>query len=151
MAGSDTRIVENIFEKFALKLSKFTGSTQAFVLASFSVIIWCVCGPIFNYSFNWQFAVNIVSIITFLMVFLIQRAQNKDSMAIQIKLNEIIAAVGGASNRLIDVENLSEKDLELLSKHYSELATSCQNEFDKKKKHSIEESVLKNNLEFSTK
>ncbi len=141
---------DEFFSKMALKLSKFTGSTTAFVIAAFLIIVWVICGPFFNYSNSWQQTINIGTlVVTFLMVFLIQRAQNKESLAVQIKLNEIIAAVSGASNRLIDVENLSEKDLELFSKHYSELAVSCQKEFDKKKTHSIEEAVVKNSLEFS--
>ena len=104
--------MDNKFEKLALALTKFTGSTTAFVFAFSLIIIWGVSGPIFNYSVTWQMVINTsTTTITFLMVFLIQRGQNKDSMAIQIKLNEIIASIKGASNRLIDVENLSEKDL----------------------------------------
>ncbi len=142
---------ESAFERFALKLSKFAGGTAAFVLALSLILLWGVSGPIFNYSLNWQMTMNTASIITFLMVFLIQRGQNKDSLAIQMKLNEIIASMSGASNRLIDVENLDEKDLELMSRHYSELAMTCEKEFNKKKIHSIEEAVTKNNLEFTSK
>ena len=142
--------IESKFEKFALSLTKFTGSTPAFIIAFALIIVWGICGPLFNYSDSWQMVINTgTTIITFLMVFLIQRGQNKDALAIQIKLNEIIASVHGASNRLIDAENLSEKDLELLRKHYSELSKKYENESDIKKTHSIEEAIDKHNLKFS--
>jgi low affinity Fe/Cu permease len=144
------QVIEEYFERLAQRISKFAGSSLAFVLAVFSLVLWGFFGLILNFTTSWELTINIVSIVTFLMVFLIQRAQNKDSLGIHMKLNEIIASMGGASNRLIDVENLSEKDLELLGKHYSELAITCNKEYDKKKTHSIEEAVKKHGLEFST-
>src|SRR5262249_10306023 len=82
----------------------------AFGAASGIVIVWAILGPLFHYSDTWQLVINTgTTIVTFLMVFLIQRTQNKDSLAIQLKLNELVAAVEGASNRLIDVEDLSEE------------------------------------------
>ncbi len=132
--------VEKRFENLALTLTKFTGSTSAFIIAISSVVVWCVSGPIFHYSEEWQLVINTsTTIITFLMVFLIQRTQNKDSIAIQLKLNEIIAATNGASNRLINVEDISEKDLDILKKHYQKLAKLFEKDINIKQSHSIEE------------
>ena len=87
------------------------------------IIVWLVTGPLFHFSDTWQLVINTgTTIVTFLMVFLIQRAQNKDSLAIQLKLNEIVAAIPGASNRLIDVEDLSEAELKRLHQFYARLA-----------------------------
>src|SRR5881275_771066 len=100
-------------ERFATLSTRWTGSTSAFVLAVGSIVLWLVTGPLFHWSDTWQLVANTVTtVITFLMVFLIQRAQNKDALALQLKLNEIVAALDGASNRLIDVESLDEKELE---------------------------------------
>lgn len=109
------------FEKLAIVLTQFTGGTGAFILAFCIVIVWGLT-RLFNLSENWQLAINNgTAIITFLMVFLIQRTQNKGSLAIQLKLNELIASAKGASNKLIDVENLSEKDLNNLKGQYNQL------------------------------
>src|SRR3954471_1177985 len=98
------------------------GKPLAFLIAVALVILWAATGPFFGYSDTWQLVINTgTTIITFLMVFLIQRAQNKDSMAIQLKLNELVAAVEGASNRLIDVEDLSEEELVALHRFYGRL------------------------------
>lgn len=115
--------IEEFFERLALGLSKFAGSTLVFLLAFFCIVLWVVSGPVFNYSEGWQLVINTgTTIITFLMVFLIQRAQNKDALAIQLKLNEIVAAIIGANNKLIDVETLTEKDLEKLKDKYSRIS-----------------------------
>ena len=101
-------IKPNFSECFAISVTKMTGSTGAFLIAMLSVIIWAATGPVFHYSENWQLVINTgTTIITFLMVFLIQKAQNKDSLDIQLKLNELVAADAFASNRLVNVENLS--------------------------------------------
>jgi low affinity Fe/Cu permease len=100
-----------------------------------------VLGPLFGYSENWQLVINTgTTIVTFLMVFLIQRAQNKDSLAIHLKLDELVAAHSGASNRLVSVEELSEHDLEVLRHHYRRLveAASATDE-DRRSAHSVEE------------
>ena len=98
----------------------------------------------FHFSDTWQLVINTgTTIVTFLMVFLIQRAQNKDSLAIQLKLNEIVAAMPGASNRLIDVEDLSEDDLKRLHQFYSRLAEMAKHEVDLRRSHSIEEAELR--------
>src|SRR4051812_16602064 len=98
------------FETFSGSVTRFTGSTPAFATACGIVIVWGMLGPVFRFSDTWQLVINTgTTIVTFLMVFLIQRSQNKDALAIHMKLNELVAAVDGASNRLIDVESLSEK------------------------------------------
>lgn len=110
---------KNFFDRFADWAACFTGSAGAFIGASILVIIWAATGPIFNFSEVWQMVINTgTTIITFLMVFLIQKAQNKDSKAIQIKLNELIAAHDKANNRIVDIEDLSEDELDELHKLY---------------------------------
>ena len=129
-----------IFERVARKISKLSGSTGAFVIAATLIILWLATGPVFNFSDTWQLVINTgTTIITFLMVFLIQRAQNKESMAVQLKLNELVAALKGASNRLVDVEDLSEKELELLHSYYVRLALFAKEEMSLTKSHSIDE------------
>jgi low affinity Fe/Cu permease len=111
------------FEDFAHRTTMWVGSSGAFLIALCLTVAWMVTGPIFDYSDSWQLVMNTVSsVVTFLMVFLIQRSQNKDSMAIQIKLNELIAATRGASNRLINIEELTEDELEQLYERYQKLA-----------------------------
>jgi len=129
-----------MFERFASWATRWTGSTTAFILATAFVVGWLVTGPLFHWSDTWQLVANtITTIITFLMVFLIQRTQNKDSLAVQLKLNEIVAAIEGASNRLIDVEDLSERDLRTLHEHYGKLAEMAAQERRLTESHSIEE------------
>jgi low affinity Fe/Cu permease len=125
--------------RFASWISEKTGSTPAFLIALGIVIVWACLGPIFKFSDTWQLVINTgTTIVTFLMVFLIQRAQNKDALAVQLKLNEIVAAIEGASNRLISVEDLSDDDLEVLHKHYRELALMAR-ETKITESHSVEE------------
>jgi len=134
------RTRDNIFSRFATAATKWTGSTVAFILATATVIVWAISGPIFRYSDTWQLTINTgTTIVTFLMVFLIQRSQNKDSMAIQLKLNEIVAAVEGASNRLISVEDLSEEDLKVLHDYYERLADMAKHDRRLTESHSVEE------------
>lgn len=112
----------NFFDKFADKSANFTGSPAAFIGASILVIIWAVTGPIFKFSEVWQMVINTgTTIVTFLMVFLIQKAQNKDSKAIQIKLNELIASHKTANNRIVDIEDLTEEELDELHKFYEKI------------------------------
>jgi low affinity Fe/Cu permease len=128
------------FEQFSTAVTRWTGSTQAFAFALLIIVVWAAVGPLFHYSDTWQLVINTgTTIITFLMVFLIQRSQNKDSLAIHLKLNELVAAMQGASNRLIDVETLTEKDLATLHRFYSELATLARTAADVTKSHSVEE------------
>ncbi len=106
-----------VLERFSMKVTHWTGSSSAFAIACAIVLLWLLSGPIFGFSDTWQLVINTgTTIVTFLMVFLIQRTQNKDSMAIQLKLNELVAAMEGASNRLIDVEELAEDELVALHK-----------------------------------
>src|SRR5712691_6435108 len=101
-----------MLERFSLKATKATGTSGAFVIALAVLIVWGISGPLFHFSDTWQLVINTgTTIVTFLMVFLIQRTQNKDALAIHLKLNEIVAAIEGASNKLIDAEDLSEKEL----------------------------------------
>ena len=121
-------------------VAHWTGSSPAFTIAFAIVLIWAATGPIFHFSDTWQLVINTgTTIVTFLMVFLIQRAQNKDALAIQMKLNELVAAIDGASNRLIDVEDLSEEELETLHRFYSKLARMAKHDSDIRRSHSIEE------------
>ncbi|MEO6302793.1 MAG: low affinity iron permease family protein [Bacteroidia bacterium] len=130
----------NFFEHFASKVSEFTGSTTAFLIAFFSIVLWAVVGPIFNFSETWQLVINTgTTIITFLMVFLIQKSQNKDSLAIQLKLNELVAAHEFASNRLVSVENMTEDELKVIKKYYSKLSEFSMKEESLQQSHSIDE------------
>jgi low affinity Fe/Cu permease len=119
--------IEEWFAKLAGKISQATGSFWTFSVALAVVLIWAATGPLFDYSANWQLVINTsTTIVTFLMVFVIQHAQNKDMRAVQLKLNELIAAVEGASNRLIDVEDLSDRELEHLYARFQTLAKTAQ-------------------------
>jgi low affinity Fe/Cu permease len=132
------------FDRFSSKVTKVTGKPIAFILAFFIIILWAVTGPIFQFSDTWQLVINTsTTIITFLMVFVIQQSQNKDTMAVQLKLNELIASSRDASNRLIDVEDLTPEELELLKKFYVQLAKLAKRELDIKATHSIEEAAGK--------
>lgn len=129
----------SFFERFSNWAVKFTGSEVAFLGAMLIVIVWAVTGPFFHYSETWQLVINTgTTIITFLMVFLIQKAQNKDSKAIQIKLNELIAAHEKASNRIVDIEDLTEKELDQLHYYYENLAQFAKKDADIHTSHSID-------------
>ncbi len=110
-------------ERFACAATTWTGNNAAFLLAIAIIVIWGATGPLFHYSDTWQLVINTgTSVLTFLMVFLIQRTQNKEALAMQLKINEIVAALKGASNRLISVEDLSEAELQKLRMRYVALA-----------------------------
>ena len=129
-----------MLSRFASAVTRWAGSTSAFITALSVVVIWLATGPIFHYSDTWQLVINTgTTIITFLMVFLIQRAQNKESLAVQLKLNEIVAAIDGASNRLISIEDLSEHDLGILHAHYQKLAEMAKHDQKITVSHSIDE------------
>ena len=130
----------SLFERFARRVTIFSGSTPAFISALLLILIWLLTGKIFAFSDTWQLVINTgTTIITFLIVFLIQRMQNKDSRAIHLKLNELVASLKGPSNRLIDVEELTEDELETLSLYYKHLAEMAKKEKDLSVSHSIEE------------
>ena len=132
------------FESFSKTITRLAGSTGAFGLALGVIVGWALLGPLFRFSDTWQLVINTgTTIVTFLMVFLIQRSQNKDSLALHLKLNEIVAALQGASNRLVDVESLSEKELVTLHRHYMELAKLALSETNVTESHSVEEARLR--------
>jgi low affinity Fe/Cu permease len=115
-------VINQQFAEFASKASRFTGSSLAFAIAFLSILIWAIAGPYFRYSESWQMIVNTgTTICTFLMVFVIQNSQNRDGLALQIKLDEIIRAVGGAKNSMIDLEGLSHEELAELKIKFSQL------------------------------
>ena len=131
---------EKTFSQIASKITKATGSPYVVLLACLIVIIWGATGPIFHYSENWQLVINTgTTIITFIMVFIIQHAQNKDTTAMQIKLNELIAANKLASNRLVNSEDLSEKELETLKKFYKKISNLAEDDNEIFTSHSVDE------------
>jgi low affinity Fe/Cu permease len=114
------------FNRFAKLASRATGRPSAFILASLTIVVWAICGPIFGFSDTWQLVINTgTTIITFLMVFLIQNTQNRDSEAIQVKLDELIRAVRGAHNGLLDLEELDEDELDKIRSCYTKLASDA--------------------------
>ena len=111
--------MDKFFAKFATKTAHATGSPIAFLLCVLLVVVWAVSGPLFDFSETWQLVINTgTTIITFLMVFLIQNTQNRDTMALQIKLAELIFVMHGAKNKLATVEDMSDEDLERLHEEY---------------------------------
>ena len=129
-----------LFERISHKATELSGTSYAFLLALGAIVIWAITGPLFGFSNTWQLVINTgTTIITFLMVFLIQRAQNKDALAIHLKLNEIVAAMEGASNRLIDVEELSEDEIAALRNYYRELIKLARKDENLTTTHSVEE------------
>jgi low affinity Fe/Cu permease len=140
MAGNSGRKRFGTLERISRKVTDATGSSNAFLIAVLTIVVWLALGPVFQYSDSWQLVINTgTTIVTFLMVFLIQRAQNKDSQAIHLKLNEIVASMEGASNRLVDVEDLSEAELRTLHRFYEELAELAKRERNVTASHSIDE------------
>lgn len=134
------KTIGKIFDRFSNVVTKVTGKPVAFIVACFIIMVWAVSGPIFGYSDTWQLVINTgTTIITFLMVFIIQQSQNKDTIAIHLKLNELIAATKGASNRLIDVEDLTPDELDKLKKFFVKLADLAEKEDDISCTHTIEE------------
>lgn len=127
-------------ERLSARVTAWAGGTWAFAIALSIIVAWGVSGPIFKFSDTWQLVINTsTTIVTFLMVFLIQRSQNKESLALQLKLNELIAAVQGASNTLISVEDLGEAELQTLHAHYQMLAKMARMEAHVPDSHSLEE------------
>jgi low affinity Fe/Cu permease len=129
-----------VLERFSQWATTWSGSSMAFVTACAVIVVWAVTGPLFGFSDTWQLVINTgTTIVTFLMVFLIQRSQNKEALAVQLKLNELVAAIEGASNRLIVVEDLSEEDLQTLHGHYQKLAGMAAKDQSLTVSHSIDE------------
>ena len=131
------------YNKFASKITKATGSPFATISAILLIIVWLVTGPIFGFSDTWQLVINTgTTIITFIMVFIIQQSQNKDTTAIQLKLNELIACEEKASNRLVSIEDLTDSELVTLKKFYSHLAELSKEGKDLHSSHSLDEAKL---------
>jgi low affinity Fe/Cu permease len=139
-----TQANENIsgFEKVSTTITTYSGSTPVFLAAVGIILIWGVTGPVFHYSNTWLLIVNTgTSIVTFLMVFLIQKSQNKESIAVQLKLNELIAASNYASNRLLNIQDLSEEELKTLYEHYRTLVELTQKAESNTQSHSVEDAI----------
>ena len=144
--------VSELLEKFSHQATIATGTSGAFVLAVMVILVWGITGPLFKFSDTWQLVINTgTTIVTFLMVFLIQRAQNKDALAIHLKLNEIVAAMEGASNRLIDVEDLSEPEIDALRNYYKRLIELARKDDVLTNTHSIEEAASKHGSKYKKK
>jgi len=131
--------INRLLEQFSESATRYSGSSWAFALAAALIIVWILSGPMFGFSDTWQLVINTgTTIITFLMVFLIQRAQNKETAAMQLKLNELVAAVKGASNRLIDLEDWKEEELVELHEHYKRLSYLANKEKDSHQSLSVD-------------
>jgi len=136
-----------MLERFSRKATEATGTSAAFILALLVIVIWIITGPLFQFSDTWQLVINTgTTIVTFLMVFLIQRSQNKDALAIHLKLNEIVAALEGASNRLIDVEDLTEAEIKTLHTHYQKLVSMAKQDIKLTQSHSVEEAESRHHV-----
>jgi low affinity Fe/Cu permease len=134
-------------ERFSAVVTAAAGSTPAFLIALTLVVAWALTGPLFDYSEQWQLIINTgTTIITFLMVFLIQKSQNKDSLAIQLKLNELVASHEFASNRLVNVENMTEDELKVIRKYYAHLSEFTKKEESLQQSHSIDEAKAAHDL-----
>jgi low affinity Fe/Cu permease len=128
------------FDRFSAAVTRASGSPFAFGSALLIVALWAATGPIFKFSDTWQLVINTgTTIITFLMVFVIQQSQNKDTLAIHLKLNELIACDAAANNRLIDVEDISPEELAVLKKFYVKLAKLAESDDDVHTSHSLDE------------
>ena len=134
------RHTESFLARFSRIATDWSGSSWAFGFACLTIIIWLITGPLFGYSDTWQLVINTgTTIVTFLMVFLIQRSQNKDSHAVHLKLNELVAAMNGASNRLINVEGMTEEEIKILHEHYCKLVELAKTDGKLTESHSVEE------------
>lgn len=132
-----------LFDRFSTRATRITGSPVAFIVACLMIVIWGITGPVFHFSDTWQLVINTgTTIITFLMVFVIQQTQNKDTLAIHLKLNELIAANSSASNRLIVIEDLTEEELNMLKTFYVKLSEMAKKETNLNISHTIEDATL---------
>jgi low affinity Fe/Cu permease len=144
--GLPSRKTSPWFDNVAKLITKATGKPLTFIMAFTLIIVWGISGPLFDFSDTWQLVINTgTTIITFLMVFVIQQSQNKDTLALQLKLNELIASQKNASNRLIDIEDLTEKELEVLKKFYVKLSDLAEKEKDLYSTHSLDEATKVHN------
>jgi low affinity Fe/Cu permease len=147
----DSGGLDQTVDRVAGAVTHWAGSSWGFGMAAGTIVAWAVSGPIFRWSDTWQLVINTgTTIVTFLMVFLVQRTQNRDGLAIQLKLNELVAAVQGASNRLIDVESLTEQELKILHAHYQRLVERARDESDMGASHSVEEAEHRHDEKHAT-
>ena len=143
-SGDKKGSLSDFFNRFSAVVTKVTGGVYAFIVAALIILVWAITGPVFRFSDTWQLVINTgTTIVTFLMVFVIQHSQNKDTIALQLKLNELIAA-SEASNKLIDVEDLTEEELQVMKKFYAHLSSVTKKEKENKI-HSLEEKKEKIN------
>src|SRR5687767_10406656 len=140
---SDGRLKRaRLFNNIAQWITRKAGSPAVSLGAFMVILLWAVSGPFFGFSDTWQLVINTsTTIITFLMVFIIQQSQNKDTMAVQLKLNELIACNERASNRLVDIEDLTEEELMVLKKFYIRLSDLAEKEINIHNSHSIDEAA----------
>ncbi len=125
--------INSPFTRFAKKTSTYTGKPATFIIAVLVIVVWACTGPLFGYSDTWQLVINTgTTIITFLMVFLIQNTQNRDTEALQIKLDELIRAMDQANNSLLDLEEMDDKELDRIREEYAVLARKEREIRDKK-------------------
>jgi len=118
--------MDRFFTLFSGRVASVAGQPAAFVAAMFVVLVWATTGPVFGFSDTWQLVINTgTTIVTFLMVFLIQNTQNRDSAAVQLKLDEVIRAIDGAHNALLDLEEMPERDLARFRSRYEQLASKA--------------------------
>lgn len=123
----------SLFTRFAKATARATGQPAAFAVAVGALLVWGVSGPVFGFTDTWQLVINTgTTIVTFLMVFLIQNTQNRDSEALQVKLDELIRATRGAQNALLDLEELDEKDLDKIRGNYEALARKARREINRR-------------------
>ncbi len=124
----------SLFTRFAKTTALYTGKPITFILAFSVIIVWAISGPIFKFSDTWQLVINTgTTIVTFLMVFLIQNTQNRDTEALQLKLDEIVRSIKGAKNQVLDLEELDEEELDKIREEYLKLAKKARDEQEKKK------------------
>jgi low affinity Fe/Cu permease len=130
----------SLFGRISGGVTRATGSSYGFLIALAAVVVWAASGPIFGFSSSWQLIINTsTTIVTFLMVFVIQHAQNKDTLAIHLKLNELIASNSGANNRLVDIEEASAEELAVIKKFYGRLAVRMGTAANVRASHSLDE------------
>lgn len=128
------------FDKLSNQVTRLSGKPAAFMVSLFLILLWAITGPIFHFSDTWQLVINTgTTVITFLMVFIIQQTQNKDTIALHLKLNELIACNENASNRLIDIEHLTEEELQIVKKFYVRLAELALKANDLHSSHSLDD------------
>jgi low affinity Fe/Cu permease len=119
------------FRKFSLSVAHFAGTPVAFTLSLLTIVVWAILGPLFHFSDSWQLVINTgTTIVTFLMVFLIQNMQNRDAKAIHLKLDELIRAMKGARNNLMMLETLSEEEIDMLERQFSRIAKKHRNQME---------------------